>query len=63
MNWIVLENEAGVRRKLVPGQQIRPPRTPDERIVGIEREGSALVLGYEYRYCSSCGEKGVYERT
>ena len=64
MSLIILENVDGKRRMIVPGRQIRPPRSPGEKIVGIERpivESDWMSL--HPKLCSGCGQKGVYEST
>jgi len=62
MRQIILEDPDGNRRTIEPGKQIRPRRSPGEKIVGVEPDPNAWVP-YNFRMCLSCGEKGVYEST
>ena len=60
MRLIILEDRYGNRRTIEPGKQLRPRRSPGEKIVGVEPDPNAWVP-YTISMCSKCGEEGVYE--
>ncbi len=62
MRGIILEDRYGNKRIIEPGKQIRPRRRPGEKVVGVEPDPNAVVF-YNFRMCSHCGEKGVYDST
>ncbi len=61
---IILEDSHGNRRTVPGGKKVKPPRKPDERIVGSEPSpGAYHVEPIVFKNCSHCGEKGVFEYT
>ena len=64
MRFIILERGDGKKRYVPAGIQIYPPRTADERIVGITpREDRRSSVAYDFKKCSNCKQMGVYEGT
>ena len=63
MRLIILEDANGKRRYIVPGKTIKPPRSSQEKIVGLTlRESDAGCRSdYKFKRCSACGLEGVYE--
>lgn len=57
---IILEDADGVRRTIPSGRQVKPPRTPGEKIIG------ATPLPWQiniFKMCSNCKQQGVFEYT
>jgi hypothetical protein len=57
---VILEDSNGIRRTIPSGSKVKPPRRPDERIVGATPlPWQKLIL----KICSHCKQKGVFEYT